>query len=133
MRRTEEPRVVVVEKSGGLGSFLLGLAVGAGLALLLAPQSGEDTRRLLRARGRRLWTAAEEKAEELQDLVAGGFEDAKARVEEVLDDRRQAARDTLEAGRATARSARDELEHRLAEARAARARARRPEPEVPEA
>ena len=132
-RRTLEGPVVVVEEGGGLGTFVWGLLLGAGVALLFAPQSGEETRRALRQRGRRLWTAAEEKAAELQELVTDGFEDAKSRVEEVIDDRRQSVRDTIDAGRATVHSARDELERRLADARASRARARRPEPETPEA
>src|SRR5687767_15900280 len=81
-RRTLEGPVVVVEEGGGLGTFVWGLLLGAGAALLFAPQSGEETRRMLRQRGRRLWTAAEEKAAELQELVTDGFEDAKSRVEE---------------------------------------------------
>lgn len=131
-RRMEDGPVVIVEEGGGLGTFVWGLLMGAGLALLFAPQSGEETRRMLRQRGRRLWSAAEEKAAELQELVTDGFGDVKAKVEEVIDDRQQAVRDTIDAGRTTARSARDELERRLADARAARARTRRPEPEAPE-
>jgi YtxH-like protein len=42
----------------GRGSFLtglgIGLAVGAAIALLMAPQSGADTRRALRRRGHRV-------------------------------------------------------------------------------
>jgi gas vesicle protein len=128
MRRRKEEPVVIVEKSeSGMGSFLWGALLGAGLALLFAPQSGEDTRRQLKARGRRLWAAAEEKASEIQDLVASGFEDARERVEDVIDDRRQQARDVVDAGRAAVHSARDELERRLADARAARGRPRRAE------
>ena len=46
----------------GRGSFLaglgIGLAVGAAVALLFAPQSGADTRRALRRRGERVRTKA---------------------------------------------------------------------------
>ncbi len=126
MRRNKEDPIVIVEKSdSGVGSFIWGALIGAGLALLFAPQSGEETRRLLKNRGRRLWAAAEEKASELQDMVTSGFEDAKERVEDVIDDRRQQARDVVDAGRAAVHSARDELERRLADARAARGRPRR--------
>jgi gas vesicle protein len=133
MRREsrERPEVVVVKADGGVTPFVWGLLVGAGMALLFAPQSGEETRQLLRTRGRRLWAAAEEKAAELQDLVTSGIGDAKARVEEVIDDRRQAARDVVDAGKAAVHSARDELERRLADARTARSRPRRAEPEEP--
>lgn len=46
----------------GRGSFLaglgIGLAIGAAVALLVAPQSGADTRRALRRRGHRVKTRA---------------------------------------------------------------------------
>jgi gas vesicle protein len=128
MRREKEVPVVIVEKSdGGLGSFFWGALIGAGVALLFAPQSGEETRRLIKSRGRRLWAAAEEKASEIQDLVAGGIEEAKSRVEDAIDERRQQARDAVDAGKAAVHSARDELERRLSDARAARHRPRRAE------
>ncbi len=38
----------------GLGSFLLGMALGAGLALLYAPEKGEDTRRKLKEKGNKM-------------------------------------------------------------------------------
>ena len=37
-----------------LPAFLLGALVGAGVALLLAPQSGEETRRQIGEKGRKL-------------------------------------------------------------------------------
>ena len=94
--------------------------------MLLAPQSGEETRRLIKQRGRKLWAVAGEKAAELQDLVTNGYEDAKGRVEDAIDERRQQARDVVDAGKAAVHTARDELERRLADARAAR-RPRRPD------
>ncbi len=36
-------------KTGGLGSLLLGFGIGVGLAILFAPQSGEETREWLGA------------------------------------------------------------------------------------
>lgn len=136
---SRETPVVVVEKSeGGVGAFFWGLVLGAGVALLLAPQSGEETRRMLKHRGRRLWAAAEEKASELQEMLSGGYEDVRGTVEEgigrarrAVDERRQATRDAVDAGKAAVHSARDELERRLADARAARTRARTPESEEP--
>jgi gas vesicle protein len=127
MTRDRDEAVVIVEKGdSGFGAFLWGAVIGAGLALLFAPQSGEETRRLIKNRGRRLWAAAEEKASEIQDLVSSGFDDAKERVEDAIDERRQVARDVMDAGKAAVHSARDELERRLADARAAR-RPRRPD------
>ena len=127
MRRTKEQPIVIIEKNGGLGSVLLGAVLGAGMALLFAPQSGEETRRMLRNRARRIWAVAEEKAAEIQDLVADGFEETKSRVEDAIDQRRQQARDVVDAGKSAVHSARDELERRLVDARAARGRPRRAE------
>ena len=40
----DEPYVVIERQQGsGIGSFLLGAAIGAGIALLLAPRSGAST------------------------------------------------------------------------------------------
>ncbi len=138
-RERDEPRVVVVERGSSLGAFLWGALLGAGVALLMAPRSGAETRRLLRARGRELMDAAGEKAEELRELVSEGYERSKARVEEGLEtarkavnERRDAALDVVEASRSAAHSAREELERRLTEARSARARTapRHPEGET---
>lgn len=129
-RYRDQPVVIVERSSTGLSPFFWGIAVGAGLALLFAPQSGEETRREIRARGRRLRTAAGEKAEEVQGLVETGFERTKAWVEEgldtarrTIDDKRDDAREALDAGRAAVHSARDELETRLSKARTSRGKA----------
>lgn len=86
------------ERGSGFGPFVLGVAVGAALGFLFAPEPGEETRRHLAKRFRRIRSLAEEKAEELvggaKELIAGEAEEE----EPVL-------------------SARDELEQRLAEAR----------------
>lgn len=128
-RDSEAPKVVVVERGSGLGAFVWGALLGAGVALLVAPRSGAETRRLLRAKGRELLDVASEKAEDLREMMSEGYERSKARVEEGLetarrevDERREAARDVVQAGRAAARSAREELERRLTEARSTRAR-----------
>lgn len=125
--REDSPVIVVERSSGGLGAFLFGLIVGGGLALLLAPQSGEETREVLRERGRRLKEAAGATAEALQGRVEDGYEKARTRVEEGFETARRSiaetkagAKDALEAGKAAVHSARDELERRLHEARSAR-------------
>ena len=51
-REREEPRVVIVERGSTLGAFLWGTLLGAGFALLVAPRSGAETRRLRRRGGR---------------------------------------------------------------------------------
>lgn len=130
MSHQDDKPVVVIERSdGGLGSFLIGLAIGAATALLFAPRSGEDTRRELRNQGRRLRATASEKAEELQELLGGGYEETRHRIEEGLEkakdtyeDKKSDAKEAVQAGKAAVSSAREELERRLA-TRKARGRA----------
>lgn len=125
--RDDKPVIIIERSSGGLGGFLLGLLVGAGAALLFAPQSGEETREQLRERGRRLRDDAKATAEDLQERFEDGYERVKRRVEDGVDaaretfrERRDEARDAVDAGRGALHSARDELERRLAEKRAER-------------
>ena len=85
--------------STGFGPFLLGLAVGAVVGFLFAPQPGEETRAKLTKKLRGLKALAEETAGELADRALGGAgEDDAAEPEAPL-------------------SAREELERRLVEAR----------------
>ncbi len=54
---------------GFLSGLVLGALIGAGVALLMAPQSGEETRRLLKRRARRLAADATDRYEDLKDRV----------------------------------------------------------------
>lgn len=122
----DEPYVVIEHQSSGIGSFLIGVAIGAGIALLVAPRSGLETRRDIKRRARRARRAAERVATNVQDQVTGTFYDARRRVEEQIDSARQAVelkkqqvQRAMDAGRAAAHEARDELERRIAETKAA--------------
>ena len=57
------------ERSSGFGSFLLGIAVGAVVGFLFAPEAGDDTRRKLGKRLRNLRDVAEEKVGEVRGLL----------------------------------------------------------------
>ena len=57
-------RVRIMALAGGIA---LGMAVGAGLALLWAPRSGADTRRSIARRGRRLRSRGRDAWSELRD------------------------------------------------------------------
>ena len=74
MRRTQTPELVYVERSGDSSAKWLfwGALLGAGLALLYAPRSGEETRRLLQRRLWKLRAMTEEKLDELSQRFGGG-------------------------------------------------------------
>src|SRR5438552_1227009 len=84
----DDPYVIIERKSGGLGSFMIGLAVGAGIALLLAPQSGEETRRGITRSAKRMRRAAEDAVDEAKTKVGETFENARQRVEEKIEEAR---------------------------------------------
>ena len=121
-----DPYVVVERHEAGVGPLLLGLVLGAGVALLFAPQSGEETRRSIARRARRAQDAAQELVEDMSGVVAEKYHDVRDRVGERIDatldavdaKRRQVA-NAFDAGRAAARETRGELEHRIAERKAA--------------
>ncbi|HEY0971827.1 MAG TPA: YtxH domain-containing protein, partial [Gemmatimonadales bacterium] len=122
----EEPYVIIEKHSGSVGSLLMGVAIGAGLALLFAPQSGQDTRRGLERGARRARVRAVRLADEVKGTVADTIDQARSQVEQRIDDarhtvelRKQQVARAVEAGRAAAHQARTELERRIAEGKAA--------------
>ncbi len=54
---------------GFAAGLLLGALIGAGVALLFAPQSGEDTRRMIRRKARRFASDARDRYDDLKDKV----------------------------------------------------------------
>jgi gas vesicle protein len=94
----------VAERQGP--GFIVGLAIGAlagaGLAMVLAPQSGEETRDLLRAKAREAGERARDSAGDASDLLARGrriVEEARARIDGAIAEGKDAAarqRSTLE-------------------------------------
>lgn len=125
----EDGRYVVIERQSGgngIGPFILGAAIGAGLALLFAPRSGEETRADIRRRARKARDAAQRVAAGVTESVSDTFQDARRRVEEQIDTAREAIeakkdqmRRAVDAGRAAADEARVDLENRLTETKAA--------------
>ena len=126
----DDPYVVIEKHSSGVGSFLIGLAVGAGLALLFAPRSGAETRQALARGARRARRAAADKVADtvggVTDKVTETFESARQRVEEKIERTRDAIEEkkdlvqrAVREGRAAANQARADLEKRLSETKAA--------------
>ena len=118
--------VVIERQSPGIGSFLIGAAIGAGVALLFAPRSGEETRREIQRGARRVRTAAQDVASEAVNRVSDTFPEARRQVEERIDAARQAialkrsqVTRAMDAGREAARDARVDLEAKLASTKAA--------------
>lgn len=75
------------DRNSFLTGLVLGAAFGAGLALLFAPASGEDTRRLVRKRSRALAREAE-----------SGWVNARKEARRALVARKEALRERLEQG-----------------------------------
>jgi gas vesicle protein len=140
MRRSDGRDIILLEDEGSssIGWFLLGAALGAGAALLLAPASGEETRRRISRGARRLKDSAADALDELRDEWDDIRDRASETVDEVKATVRGVADDVSEGAKAVAASAtrprgsgtgaREELERRLAEARSRR---RLPEDQEP--
>lgn len=117
MRNQEEGPYIVIERDGGsgVGAFLLGAIVGAGIALLLAPKSGAETQEDLKRQARKLRTAAEERVREAQRQLEQRLGDVREGVQSRLD----GVKDAVSAGRSAATEARSDLEQRLQRSKAA--------------
>ena len=122
----EQPYIVIEKNSSGVGPLLLGVLIGAGVALLFAPTSGPETRREIKRRAKRATDRVKGAAEEVTGQVVDTFEGARAKVEEQIESarsaieakKRQVTR-AMDAGRNAAQQARGDLERRLAETKAA--------------
>lgn len=66
---------------GYLTAFALGAAIGAGLALLYAPRSGEETRKILAKRAEDLKDRAEHTLEDAKDYIRHKKDEIAAAVE----------------------------------------------------
>ena len=115
--------VVYVERGDSSAKWLFwGVVLGAGLALMYAPRSGEETRRVLQRRLWKLRAMTEEKFDELAQQFGGPKESLRDLDEEDVDDEELFEPREVPSGRGrpSGPSAREELERRLAEARARR-------------
>ena len=120
--RDRERDVVYVQRGGDVSAkwFLWGALAGAAVALFYAPATGEQTRRGVQRRLRKLRAMAEEKMDEFTEQLG----DRRQRVEEWLEDAEEVLEvddegvgDEEEEVELTPRA---ELEQRLARARSRR-------------
>lgn len=75
----------------GIG-LALGLAVGAGAALLFAPQSGSDTRRSIARAGRGVSRRTHDAWDDLRDELRRATRRGTRKISHSIEDRRQAAK-----------------------------------------
>lgn len=114
--REEGPYIIVERDSGsGVGSFILGALLGAGVALLFAPRSGEETQAELRDRARQLRDTAEDRVREASRQLEGRLDEAR----DSLGSRVDRVKDAVDSGRQAAHEARSELEEKLERSKAA--------------
>lgn len=85
-----------------VSGFMIGGLIGAAVALLLAPQSGEETRMLIR-----------EKGVELKDQVETTTADARLRAEEMAKDARTRAADMQQRGQVVLEEQKSRIEEAI--------------------
>ncbi|MCA1792040.1 MAG: YtxH domain-containing protein [Thioalkalivibrio sp.] len=117
MRDHNDVPYIVIERDGGgqIGPFVVGALLGAGLALLFAPKSGEETQAELREQAIKLRDAAEDRMRDAQR----NLEDRLHHAREGVQGRFNEVREAVEAGRSAATEARDDLERKLERSKAA--------------
>lgn len=122
VRRKRGTEVVYVERGGDASAKWLfwGALLGAGLALLYAPRSGEETRRVLQRKLWKLRAMTEEKLDELTQQFGGVKESLEGLDEDEDDEPFEDTRESPALRPRAAPSAREELERRLAETRSRR-------------
>jgi len=91
--------------AGVILAFLSGAALGAVAALLLAPQSGRESREQLRGYVRR----AEDNLRELAGRAGEAFEEAVDEGREFVEAKKSVLREAFEAGREAMKRERDRM------------------------
>jgi gas vesicle protein len=92
-------------QAGVFFAFLSGAALGAVAALLLAPQTGSESREQLRGYARR----AEGNLRELAGRAGETFEEVVGEGKEFVDSKKSVLREAFDAGREAMRRERDRL------------------------
>jgi gas vesicle protein len=95
---------------GALGLITVGAIIGAGVALLLAPRTGEETREMLREKGADLARRAQERGSEFARRAQETMGDAQVKAHEYLGRGKEVVEETsaqlraaFEAGRSAMR------------------------------
>jgi YtxH-like protein len=122
MRGKQRREVVYVERAGDSSAKWLfwGALLGAGVALLYAPSSGEETRRNLQRKLWKLRALTEEKLDEITQQFGGARDSFEGMLEDEEEEEIEGEEPGLYHRSGGRSSAREELERRLADARARR-------------
>ena len=83
------------EGGSGFGAFVLGIAVGAVVGFLFAPEAGDDTRRKLGKRLRNLRDVAGEKVDEVRGLLEPDGEEDEEGDEAEVEEEEVSTRESL--------------------------------------
>ena len=92
---------VIVDEDSKLGYFFLGLGLGAAIGVLFAPQSGEETRRLIKDKAEEGVDVLKRRSSEFQETAAEALERSK----QGLRRQKEAFSGAVEAGRQAYREA----------------------------
>jgi gas vesicle protein len=125
IERDDDREIVIHEVGGGFGTFFAGLALGAIVTLLVAPQSGAETRRAISTRAERVRKRASRAMEDLGETVRERYHDAREYVQEevetareVIDNKKRQVDRAVEVGREAMRETRENLQRKVSETRA---------------
>lgn len=99
-----------------LAGFVIGALVGAATALILAPQSGENTRQQIFSTGQDLRNTADSYAREYRDKTNTFIGDTRNRAQNLTEQVQDQVRIVLDAGKEKADKLADDLESGAASA-----------------
>jgi gas vesicle protein len=88
-----------------MAGFVIGGLVGAATALILAPQSGEETRSQIASRGAEIRMAGEERIGEYRTMAGDVVQDARTRVQDSTASIQEQARIVLDEGKSKVNTA----------------------------
>ncbi len=92
-----------MSKQSDFGAFLTGFFVGgligAGMALIFAPQSGEETREQIRQKGNELGEQASQTAEEVRHKAEQALSEARVKLDEAAVDLQKRAKELQDQGK----------------------------------
>jgi gas vesicle protein len=90
-----DERTIIIKK-GSVSSLLTGMMIGAGLALLFAPQTGNDTRGMLTEKGMEIRDKAVEIARDTRERAQHSLEDARNKMQDKMRSMKEGASMTAE-------------------------------------